>query len=117
MILSKNGEIVRDELLKTPNIRREIELDVYAVMPNHLHVIVWITECSGDRSVARPGDARVARVKENSLKPVSVGAFVAGFKSGITKRINAIRQMPGVPVWQRNYYEHVIRNEDELKEI
>ena len=43
--------------------------------------------------------------------------MVAGFKSAVTKRINAAFDMPGAPVWQRNYYEHVIRNEDALDRI
>ena len=37
-----------------------------------------------------------------------------GFKSTVTKQINIIRQNPGSPVWQRNYYERVIRNDAEL---
>jgi putative transposase len=43
--------------------------------------------------------------------------MVAGFKSAITKRINTIRRHPGTPVWQRNYYEHVIRDEDDYNRI
>jgi putative transposase len=46
-----------------------------------------------------------------------LGAFVGGFKSAITKRINETRATLGVPVWQRNYYEHVIRGENELSRI
>jgi len=49
--------------------------------------------------------------------PKSLGAFIAGFKSAATKRINALRHTPSRPVWQRNYYEHVIRNEIDLQEI
>jgi REP element-mobilizing transposase RayT len=40
--------------------------------------------------------------------------MIVGFKSAVTKRINALRNSPGSPVWQRNYYERVIRTEDEL---
>jgi hypothetical protein len=46
-----------------------------------------------------------------------LGSFIAGLKSAATKRINEIRGTPGLPVWQRNYYEHVIRNEEELDAI
>jgi hypothetical protein len=42
---------------------------------------------------------------------------MAGFKSAVTKRINAIRNTPGVSVWQRNYYEHIIRNETDYHRI
>jgi hypothetical protein len=42
---------------------------------------------------------------------------VGGFKSAITKRIGELRGLPRTPVWQRNYYEHVIRNEESLHRI
>jgi REP element-mobilizing transposase RayT len=47
----------------------------------------------------------------------SLGAFVGGFKSAITKRIGELRGLPRTPVWQRNYYEHVVRNEGSLHRI
>jgi REP element-mobilizing transposase RayT len=43
--------------------------------------------------------------------------IVGQFKSVATKSINALRDTPGASVWQRNYYEHVIRNEDDLNQI
>ena len=49
--------------------------------------------------------------------PQSLGAFVAGFKSAATRRINARRGTPGTVVWQRNYYEHIIRDERSLDRI
>ena len=95
--------IARDEWIKSTAIRFEIELDEFVVMPNHFHGIVVI-QGRGDRPVApmehRPGP-----------QPRSIGALVAGFKSAVTKNINEIRTTPGLPVWQRNYYEHIIRDE------
>jgi len=46
-----------------------------------------------------------------------MGSFIAGFKSITTKRINELRNAPGVPVWQRNYYDHIIRNEVDLNRV
>jgi hypothetical protein len=46
-----------------------------------------------------------------------LGAFVAGFKSAVTTRINELRDARGAPVWQRNYYEHVVRDDGELLRI
>jgi hypothetical protein len=43
------------------------------------------------------------------MKPRSLSSLVAGFKSAVTKHINRLRGVPETPVWQRNYYEHVIR--------
>jgi REP element-mobilizing transposase RayT len=50
-------------------------------------------------------------------KPRSIGAMIAGFKSGTIKRINELNKTPGEWVWQRNYYEHIIRNEQSLFRI
>ena len=49
--------------------------------------------------------------------PKSLGSFIAGYKSAVTKRINRIRKTPGAPVWQRNYYERIVRDETELNRI
>ncbi len=49
--------------------------------------------------------------------PGSIGAIIGQFKSITTKRINALRGTPGAPVWQRNYYEHIIRNAAEWQRI
>ena len=50
-------------------------------------------------------------------QPKSVSAMVAGFKASVTKRINTVRHLPGTPLWQRNYYEHVIRGEDDYHRV
>jgi len=47
----------------------------------------------------------------------SIPTIVRLFKSTVTKQINQIRQTPGIPVWQRNYYEHIIRDTDDLSRI
>jgi len=115
MVLNKQGTIVADEWCKTPRIRREIELDAWMVMPNHFHGIVILRsgrcrsdrpECKGDRPVAPTGPL-----------PRSLGALIAGFKSAVTKRINELQNTPGAKLWQRNYYEHIVRNENELNQI
>jgi hypothetical protein len=71
------------------------------------HPFIFNTESKPGRPAGRPYGA----------SPGSVGAIVAGFKSATTKKINAIRQTPGCSLWQRNYYEHIIRNETDLHRI
>lgn len=112
VVLSPYGQIVQEEWIKTSEIRKEIGLDLFVVMPNHLHGIVFI---HNDRQgpVGAHGRAPL-RNNGSQRKPRSLGSFIAGFKSVVTKRINVIRETPAVPVWQRNYYEHIIRNENEL---
>lgn len=50
-------------------------------------------------------------------QPKSLGSLVGGFKSAVTRRLNDIRDNPGSPVWQRNYYERVIRDEGDLHAV
>ena len=50
-------------------------------------------------------------------KPKNVPEILRGFKTFSARRINQMRRISGVPVWQRNYYEHIIRNEESLQHI
>ena len=129
-----------EEWVRSSEIRLEIELDKWIVMPNHFHGIVIIThDRRGDRPVALrqttteplptgittkgqtplgPTDEqRSYSNKPRGPKPYSLSSFVAGFKFAVTKRVNEIRKTWGLPVWQRNYYEHIIRDETDLKKI
>jgi len=110
--LSEFGEIVSNEWLASAGIRREIQSDAFVVMPNHIHGIVWIF--ADDDIVGATGRSPLP---PRGPIPKSLGSFIAGYKSAVTKRINEIRGTPGNPVWQRNYYERVIRNERELDAI
>lgn len=125
MVLNQFGRIVSEEWVKTGEIRDEIQLDRWVIMPNHFHGIVWITTTGNGISRCRKGDrpgrgtARRAPTVEQFGKPVagSLPAIVRAFKSAVTKQINQIRTTPGAKIWQRNYWEHIIRNKDELNRI
>ena len=98
-------------------------------MPNHLHAIFYMTGAhgmhpgEGGNESSRAWNEKGGRVGRAHISaPLrrqsgTVGSMIAGFKSTVTKRINEIRQSPGVSVWQRNYYEHVIRNDADHKRI
>lgn len=68
--------------------------------------------CSGTR-----GARRRAAPSSWSVPPESLGAVLRSYKSTVTRRINGLRASPGEPVWQRNFYEHVIRDAAELDRI
>jgi len=114
------------------------------VMPNHLHGIIIITETDngcptdgggvGGGSRTAPtvigatgggggvgGGSRTARTVIASTAPMvkrkPLGRLIGAFKTVSTKRINEYRGTPGVVVWQRNYYEHIIRDECSLNRI
>jgi len=98
-------------------MRGNVELDEYIIMPNHLNGILVIVDDGGRGTVHR---APTTTPKYESFgKPVSgsIPTIIRGFKSTITKQINELRNTPGAPLWQRNYYEHIVRNEKSLNRI
>jgi putative transposase len=115
-LLNGYGEIVKSEWMKTAEIRTNVKLDEFVVMPNHIHGILILNNVGARHRLALPeGDE--TRNQTGTVIPGSVGAIVGQFKSIVTKRINKIRNTPGRPVWQRNYYERIIRDDDELYRV
>lgn len=107
MKLSEMGEIVQDEWIKTEQIRRNLFLDHWVIMPNHLHGIIGIRD--GNVETPRWG------VSHTTLIPNSLGSIVGQFKSKCTKRIwQAGYQYFG---WQPRFYDHIIRDEETLGRI
>jgi len=139
MILNEAGQIVEEEWIKTQRIRQNIELGEFVVMPNHFHGILEIKYSAG-------GKSQFAST-ENKFKSPSqtIGAIIRGFKGATTKRIKELisREGSGIKddnnkekdrtgelqfastifgpigsiIWQRNYWEHIIRNEKEYGRI
>jgi REP element-mobilizing transposase RayT len=112
MVLNDYGRAVRDEWIKTAEIRSEIQLGEFVVMPNHFHGILIIGNDIRRGTACRAPTERFGKPISGSLPSI-----VRAFKSAVTKRINEIRRSPGVAIWQRNYYEHVIRNEMDYRQI
>lgn len=106
------GRTVEDEWRRTDSLRKNLQLDAHAVMPNHFHGILFMT-------LEGQGTARRAPTVEQFGRPVSASlpTIVRSFKSAVTRSINAVRNTPGARVWQRNYYEHVIRSEQDMNRI
>jgi len=111
-------------------------LDEWVVMPNHIHggIVIaddacrgeaFLRDSSSDNLIAnKKGDLSLKHTSGNASPlpprgalPNSLGAVIGNFKSMTTRRINVIRHTQGASVWQRNYYEHIIRDEKELDRI
>ena len=110
MILNDFGRIIDFYWNELLNHFKNIKLGEYQIMPNHMHGIIIIDKI---------GDCRgeVTSPLQNSEQPPSLGEIIAYFKYQSTKRINQLRKTPGIKLWQRNYYEHIIRDEDDLIRI
>ncbi len=120
MLLSDCGWAVDTVWCELPERFKHVSLDEYVIMPNHFHGIILLADTVGALPAGRPdgncADKQGRAVGVAPTGPVSgsIGAIMAQFKSNVTKRINIIRDNTGCTVWQRNYYERVIRNDDEL---
>ena len=110
MRLNTMGRIAADCWQAIPGHFQAAELDAWVAMPNHFHGIVWMTDVPVGATHASPLHA-----SDPPRRPL--GTIIGSFKSATTKRINMLRGTPGTPVWQRNYHEHIIRNEDVLCRI
>ncbi len=118
--LSRFGEIARAEWFKTAALRSNVKLstDEFMVMPNHIHGIVRI-ETDAEPCSASVGARRRRAPTEGFGKPVSgsIPTIVRAYKSAVTYAINQCRGTQGMHIWQRNYYEHAIRDQADYARI
>lgn len=98
--LNEYGKIVNNTWFDLCNHNKNLELGNFIIMPNHIHGILII-----QRSGLEPDPTK------------SISEIVRQFKTFSAKKINILRNTKGQSVWQRNYYEHIVRNEHGFMEI
>ncbi len=104
MSLSACGVIASECWKEIPLHYGGVKNDVFLVMPNHVHGIVTL------------GNEGRSALKPDPTGPV-LSEVVRAFKTFSARRINHIRKSPGTAVWQRSFYEHAIRSEEEYRQI
>ncbi len=102
MLLNDAGKMVSAEWLALPARFPSVILDEYVVMPNHFHGIIYISP--------------------DSTENPTLGQIIGAFKSIVTDRyITGVKAQDWTPfdriLWQRNYYEHIVKNESALQSI
>lgn len=129
MVLNDAGRMVENEWLNIPQRFKNVVLHEYIVMPNHFHCIVEMVETKpvGATLVVDPnknghpqGDAPTGSAPTENIP--TVGDIVGAFKSITTLNyIRSVKDNDWKPfnhkLWQRNYYEHIIRNEQAYQNI
>jgi REP element-mobilizing transposase RayT len=127
MMLNEFGRIVHAVWDDLPNHYPAVECGVFVVMPNHVHGIIVLdgggvgeSDVGAGFKPARSGPTP-STTPRAGLKPAptrtGLSEIVRAFKTFSARRIKEIRGAYGLSVWQRNYYEHVVRNEEDLNRI
>jgi REP element-mobilizing transposase RayT len=138
MLLNNHGKIVECAWNDLPRHYPNIALEVFCVMPNPVHGIILIQDtCRGgsytgdetsteimienqdifpDGQETRPYISPTI-IKRAGEKTHGVSEIMRAFKTFSARRINDFRNMYGVPVWQRSFYNHIIRGERDYKNI
>jgi putative transposase len=128
MHLSELGQIADGCWRAIPAHHRHVALDSFVVMPNHVHGILWITQAIGN-----PGEGAryISPLQKNhgehktpphtqpipSPSPGSLGVIIGTYKAAVTRAVNRLHWTVEGTVWQRSYYERVIRHQDALRRV
>jgi putative transposase len=105
MQLSPYGKTVLFNWSILPKRYQNVALDNFVVMPNHVHGIIVLKDWLEKNYTESDKFA----LRKSTIHPLS--EIVRGLKTSSARRINKMRYLTGVSVWQRGYYEHIIRNE------
>jgi REP element-mobilizing transposase RayT len=111
MITNQYGTIVEECWNNIPHHFTNVELDAFVVMPNHFHGIICLMEPVG--AIHESPLPTTPQQRRNMLLSKIIGRF----KMMSAKEINILRNTMGTHIWQRNYYEHIIRSNKELQTI
>jgi REP element-mobilizing transposase RayT len=99
-----------------------VTVDVYVVMPNHVHSIIFIGDAPSKKVEVGMRHASSLRTQNEAGRgkgalPGSLGAIVGAYKSAVTRQINRLEGFGESHIWQSNYHDHIIRNESELSQL
>jgi len=109
--LSPIGKIVRDRWLAIADLNAHVDLDVFTIMPNHIHGIIWI-----DNDAAFSTN-KFAPYTSHRAHSGSLGRIISSFKGACSRRVKMESPLVKIELWQRNYYDHIVRNEADLLRI
>ena len=110
--LSEEGKIAESCWIEIPDHFPEVELHDFVIMPDHIHGVLEITVGANHHSPEKSNDSNKQKFRSPSK---TIGSIIRGYKIGVTKLIR--RNNPELKVWQRDYYEHIIRNTESFERI
>ena len=96
MLMNEYGRIAENEILDISQRNNNVKIDDFIIMPNHIHMIISIVGVPPTTTINTPY--------------LTIGNIVRGYKSGVSRKT-------GISIWQRNYHDHIIRNEKYYEKI
>lgn len=119
MCLNELGLMVEQEWLHLPERFSDIQVVPFIVMPNHIHGVITLNQSGGADEGRGAGVPRRAPTLSQQAQMGNTGLFniIKTFKSITTITANRLSGSEGEKLWQRGYYEHIIRSEEELYEL
>jgi REP element-mobilizing transposase RayT len=115
MVLNEFGKIVQRAWFDLPKHYPHVQLGTFCIMPNHVHAVIIFIESTVGAGLVGVGLRPTPTEPAPTRHPLS--EIVRAFKSFSARQINELRKTQGIPVWQRNYYERIIRNDEEHNRI
>ena len=116
MHINAYGKIVKREWISACKSYPDVYCDYYIVMPNHFHGVVFINAPAG-AIAGSPQQKDWAPVTRKDRRQMLLPKIIGRFKMQTAKNINFMRNTSGSAIWQRSYYDHIIRNEEDLTRI
>ncbi len=116
--LNSYGKIAYEQWIRLEKRFVPSDFQKFVIMPNHIHGIIQIVRGAGEEfQLASSGSPPQRPYDYPQIAAGSLGVIIRAYKASVTFRINAVRGFTNPPIWQRNYYDHIIRNEREYKSI
>jgi len=110
------GKMIHDHWFRLQDHYTLIELDEFTVMPNHIHGIILIKWQSCLDKVGAASGSRTDTSVSDTVSTPTLAVIINGFKSGVTREFRKLNPQWQGSVWHRSFYDHIIRNEDDLYE-
>jgi putative transposase len=101
------GKILKEEIARTTEIRESVKIDSFLIMPNHIHLLIRITQ----------NESLETQSGTLYRQSCSIPSIVAALKAAVTRRAFKDGLILSKKLWQRNYFEHVIRDDDDAERV
>ena len=117
MKLNPSGKIAFDQWMRLSKRFSLSDFSTFVIMPNHVHGILFMKGAGDDTRNNHDQSSTLRPFSSFHIVPGSLGAIVRAYKASVSFRINIMLNLDHPPIWQRNYYDHIIRDQNDFDNI